>query len=265
MSYSTNGFALGEKPTCAQCAAKALDCAYLSSAKRGPKKKDSAAPPALAKKVGVKRRAPNISPSNKPAVLKEIIAVARDKAASSNSDSIRESLATISNRIRAKSSAHSDERIESSESEEQPEASTSSKESVEVTQMSPQSGDNSIPRRSSSPDSSADNYDTEIQDLISTCISNFDGYLVRPPSHEKGVVAAIKFMGDSGRIIPNVFALDEQRISTFWKLATIDPSQCNAEMDELGLNAAEGLLFTSVMAHGRFFFTIVAKIVSFSF
>eukprot|EP00029_Vermamoeba_vermiformis_P012885 TRINITY_DN7834_c0_g1_i1.p1 TRINITY_DN7834_c0_g1~~TRINITY_DN7834_c0_g1_i1.p1 ORF type:complete len:595 (-),score=21.86 TRINITY_DN7834_c0_g1_i1:99-1883(-) len=237
----------GEKPTCAQCAAKELDCSYLSSAKRGPKKKDSV-PPAVAKKMVAKRRAPS---SKKPLVLKEIIAVARDKVSKSESQSMRESLAKIADRIKAKSSisTSSDERLESSESEEQPETSTScSKDSLEIAHSSPHSGAGSTPKLS--PDSSVDNYDVEIQDLVSTCMSSFDGFMVRPPSHEKAVIAALRFLGDSGKIIPNAFEFDVQRISTYWKLATMDPAQCTIEMEDLGLHPAEGLLFTTVMAHG---------------
>jgi hypothetical protein len=183
--------------------------------------------------------------------LKEIIAVAREKASKSESDSMKESLAKISDRIKAKSSqSSSDERLDSSESEEQPEASASySKDSVDLTHSSPHSaGISNTPRLS--PDSSGDNYDVEIQDLVSTCISSFDGYMVRPPSHEKAVVAAIRFLGDSGKIIPNAFEFDVQRISTYWRLATVDPAQCTTEIEEMGLNAAEGLLFTTVMSHG---------------
>lgn len=178
--------------------------------------------------------------------------MAREKAIKSESTSMKESLAKISDRIKAKSShSSSDERVESSESEEQPEASTScSKESIDMTNSSPRSaGTSSTPRLS--PDSSVDNYDVEIQDLVSTCISNFDGFMIRPPSYEKAVVAAIRFLGDSGKIIPNAFELDVQRISTYWKLASVDPAQCHAEIEEMGLNATEALLFTTVMSHGK--------------
>lgn len=251
---------LGEKPTCAQCSGKALDCVYLSSAKRGPKKKDST-PPAVAKKMGVKRRAPSLK---KPPVLKEIIAVARDKVLKSESSSMKESLAKIADRIKAKSSPSTsgDERLDSSESEEQPEASTScSKDSLEIAHSSPQEDSASVNNSTSrlSPDSSIDNYDVEIQDLVSTCVSDFDGFMVRPPSHEKAVIAALRFLGDSGKIIPNAFEFDVQRISAYWKLATVDPTQCIIEMDDLGLNQAEGLLFTTVMAHGMFVSDVTQK------